>query len=141
MHLQAHQAIHHVNAVFFQLARPLDVALLVEARFQFQQHRDLLAVLRRVDQRIHDRRITANPVQRDFDGQDVGIARRLLQQPDHRLERIERMVQQNVAALDGREDLLFLAVFHQRRRHRRNKRGELQVRPIELGQDPHTHQR
>ncbi len=110
MHLQAQQAVHHVHAVFFQLARPLDVALFVEARFQLQQHRDLLAVFHRLQQGVHDRRVAAHAVERDLDGQHIGIVRRLLQQADDRLERVEGMMQQDVATADGGEDVLFVVL-------------------------------
>ena len=50
------------------------------------------------------------------------------------------MLQQNVAAANRGEDVLVL-VLGQRRRHGRNKRRELQVGPVQLGQVTHPHQR
>ena len=86
MHLEAEQSVHHVDAVFFQLARPADVALFVEAGLQLQQHRNLLAVFSRLQQGVYNRSVTSYPVQRDLDGQHVGILGRLLQHSDDRLE-------------------------------------------------------
>ena len=43
--LQAQEAVDDVDALAFQGAGPLDVALLVEAGLQLDQDRDLLALL------------------------------------------------------------------------------------------------
>ena len=43
-----------MHALTFQRARPFDVALFVEARFELQQHRHLFAVLDRLKQRFDD---------------------------------------------------------------------------------------
>ena len=63
----------------------------------------------RLQQRLDHRRIAAHAVQADLDGQHVGIVRRLAQEIDHRLERIERMVQQDVLAADAARRVLVLA--------------------------------
>ena len=127
-------------AVFFQLACPLDVALFVEARFQLQQHRDLLAVFHCFQQGIDHRCVVTDAIERDFDSQHIWIVRCLLQQPHYRLKGIEGMLQQDIAAADGGEDVL-LIVLHERRRLGRNEGRKLQVGPIDLGERAHPHQR
>src|SRR6266851_1866923 len=49
--LQAHDAVHDVHACLLECARPSDVVLLVHPRLEFDQRRDLLAVLRRAGER------------------------------------------------------------------------------------------
>ena len=71
--LQAHRAVEDVDAGALQLARPDDVVLLVEARLELDGHRDLLAVLGRGDERLHDLRVRAGAVQRHLDRQDRGV--------------------------------------------------------------------
>jgi hypothetical protein len=71
--LEADQAVDDVRTGPLQLAGPDDVGFLVEAGLDLDQHDDLLAALRRADQRLDDRRIARRPVQGHLDGQDVGI--------------------------------------------------------------------
>ena len=53
--LEAEHAVHDVRAGLLQLVRELDVRLLVEARPQLDDDRDVLAGLRGLDQRADDR--------------------------------------------------------------------------------------
>ena len=53
--LQAQQAVDDVYAFALQRSRPLDVALLVEARLELDQRGDLLAVFDRFQQGLHHR--------------------------------------------------------------------------------------
>ena len=71
-------------------------------------------------QAFDDRRADARPIQRLLDREDVGIVGRLLNQRDDRIVRLVRVVQQDVALLQDREqiDLLRFAK-HLRRLHRR----------------------
>ena len=48
--LQPDEAVHHVDARFFQHPRPFDVGLLVEARLELHERDDLLALARRADE-------------------------------------------------------------------------------------------
>ena len=73
MGLVADQAIDHVDAGLLQGARPEDVRLLVHARLQFHQRRDLLAVLGRALQRAHDGRVLPGAVEGDLQGQHRGV--------------------------------------------------------------------
>ncbi len=48
-------AVGNVDAGTLQRARPADVAFFVETRLQFDEHRDLLLVVPRLEQRVNDR--------------------------------------------------------------------------------------
>ena len=67
--LQADEAEDDVDAGLFQLARPEDVAFLVEAGLQLDDGGHLLAVVGRPLQGADDRRIAAGAVERLLDGQ------------------------------------------------------------------------
>ena len=71
--LESRQPVGDVHAGIFQRARPGDVVALVAARLELDEHRDLLAALRGVDQRAHDRGVAGCPVQRELDREDVGV--------------------------------------------------------------------
>src|SRR5712692_9639558 len=61
--LEAREAVDHVGSDLLERAGPADVRLLVEARLQLHQNRDLLAVLDGGVQRVRDRRGRAHPVE------------------------------------------------------------------------------
>ena len=105
MGLEAEHAVHDVRAGLLQLGRELDVRLLVEARTQLDDHGDVLAGLRRFDQRADDRRIAAGAVQSLLDREHLRIARGLLDEIDDRAETLERVMQQHVAGAQGREQV------------------------------------
>ena len=90
-------AVDHVRADLFQPLRPVDVRFLVEAREQLQHHRHLLAAARRADQDFHQLGFRAGAVDGHLDRGHARIARRLLEERDDRLERLERVVEQDVA--------------------------------------------
>ena len=106
MHLVPGDAVHDDRALPLQERRPLQVALLVEARLHLHQHRHLLARLRRPAERGHDRRLPRHPVQRHLDRQHVGIVRGLLQQVHDGVERLVGVVQHAVARADHVPDRL-----------------------------------
>ena len=60
--LEAENAVHDVGTGLLELVRELDVRLLVEARAQLDDHRDVLAGLRRFHQCAHDRGVAAGTV-------------------------------------------------------------------------------
>ncbi len=97
---------------------PLDVALFVKAGFKLHEHGDLLAPARCVQQRLHDRRVGPDAIQRLFYGQHIRIARRDLQKLNHRSKRVIGMVHKNILAANGSEDALG---GFKCRRHGRNK--------------------
>ena len=79
-------------------ARPGDVAGLVEAGLELDERGDLLAVLGRAAEGADDGRVAAGAVEGLLDGEDVRIVRRLLDEADHRVEGLVRVVEQHVAA-------------------------------------------
>ena len=84
--LQRDEAEHHLRAGAFEIARPADIGLLVEARLQFDERGHRFAGLRRLDQRAHDRAVVRGAIERLLDRDDIGIARRLLQELHHHIE-------------------------------------------------------
>ena len=104
--LETGETVDDVRADALQVARPMDVVLFVEARFELDQHRDLLAVLGSFDQRVDDRRVAARgAVQRLLDREHVRIDGRLTHELHDRIERLVRVVQEHVAFADHREDI------------------------------------
>ena len=104
--LQADEAVDDVAARLLQLPGPGDVGPLVAARFDLDDHDHLLAELGRVDQRVHDRRVAAGPVQRLLDGQHAGVSRRRLDEPlDAGGERLVRVMHQDVTLAQRGEDV------------------------------------
>ena len=102
--LVADDAVHDVRADFLELRRPVDVGLLVEARHQLDDDGDLLAVARGVDQRLHQHRVGAGAVHGLLDRDHVaGPRAACCMKAHHRRERLERVVQQDVAGADGLE--------------------------------------
>ncbi len=65
--LHAVQAVDHPAAGLLQHPGPADVVLLVKPGPQFHQDHDLLAVLRRVHQRLHDLAVARHAVEGHFD--------------------------------------------------------------------------
>ena len=53
--LQFEEAIDHLHAGAFEVARPANVGFFVEARFQLDQRGDGFALIGSLDQRTHDR--------------------------------------------------------------------------------------
>jgi hypothetical protein len=102
--------------------------------FQLHQRGHLLFFFDGFQQRLHDGRIAARAIQADFDGQHVGIVRGLLQEIDHGLERFVGVMQKNVLVLDQSEQILVRAGLRQRGRKSRNKRGILQIGPVQIVQ-------
>src|SRR5262245_9027503 len=127
--LQPDQAVDDVDAGLLQSLGPLDVRLFIEAGLEFDQHRDLFAVLGGFDQRFDYRRILAHAVERLFDRQHVRVARRLAQEFDHGRDRLVRVMEQDVLMAYDVEDVFPRA---QRRRRGRRERLVFQLRQVEL---------
>jgi hypothetical protein len=70
--LVADDAVDDMGADLFQLGRPADVGFLVEARHQFDDDGDFLAVLRGADQRFHQHRVGAGAVDGHLDRDHCG---------------------------------------------------------------------
>src|SRR5262245_39640327 len=76
MRLESHDSVDDMCASFFQTSRPENVVFFVEARLQFNQHRNLLALLSGLNQRIHNRRIGTDSIESRLYCQDTGVLRR-----------------------------------------------------------------
>ena len=136
--LQADDAVHDLRADRLEPLGPVDVGLLLEARLQLDDRHHFLAAPRRLDQQVHQRRDAAGAVDRLLDRQHVGVVDRLAQEADDRLERLERLVQEQRAAPHAVEHRLRSL---QRRRRRRLERREAQRRRVgEVDQLVHAHQ-
>jgi hypothetical protein len=111
--LQADHAVDDLRPDCLEPLGPIDVGLLVEARLQLDHRHHFLAAVGRVDQQVHQRRDAAGAVDRLLDREHRRIEHRLAQELDHRLERLERLVQEQLALPDAIEHRLLAA---QRRR-------------------------
>ena len=125
MRLQSDDAINDVGAGFLERARPLNIDRFIETRAQFHDRGDLFARVRRFDERFHNRRITARPIQGHLECEHLRIARRGLDQFYDRIETFVGMMEQDVLLAQHFEDIRF---FWQGRIARRLKRTVLQVR-------------
>ena len=104
--LEAEEPVDDMHALVLERARPADVALLVEARLELHQHRHLLPLTARLEERLDDRRVLAHAIQRLLDGEHVRIVRGRPQELDDRRERVEGVVQEDVLPADGGEQVL-----------------------------------
>jgi hypothetical protein len=82
--LVADHAVGDVRTRALERLRPFDVARLVEARAQLDQHRHLLAPLGRLDQRLHHRRTPRRAVEGLLDGEHRRVLRGDLEEALHR---------------------------------------------------------
>ena len=140
MRLQLDEAEHHLRAGAFQVARPADIGLLVEAGLQLDERGDRLARFRRFRQRRHDGRVRRGAVERLLDRHHVRIARGLAQELHHRIEGFVRVVDDDVLLADRREAVA--AVLADALGEAWIVRLELEIRPLqphELRQVPQAH--
>ena len=87
-----------MRARAFEAPRPFDVVLFVEARFEFDDDRDLFLVLGRFEQGARNGRILARrAIERRFDGQHFFVVGGLVKKLHDGIERFVRVVQQDVA--------------------------------------------
>jgi len=85
--LQLHEAEHHLRAGPLEVAGPADIGLLVEARLELDQRGHRFAGLGGLGERLDDRRVPREVrIKRLLDGDDVRVARRLLQELHHHVE-------------------------------------------------------
>ena len=125
--LEADDAVHDVGAGFLQPVGELDVRFFVEARAQFDDHRDVLARLRGRDQRIDDRRFVAGAVQRLLDGEHARVGGCAAQEIEHRPEAVERVMQQHVLLADHGQQV---GRSRDAARQARREDRVLQIRPL-----------
>ena len=113
VHLVAHHAIDHMDAGFLEAPGPGDVVGLVESRLQLHHHGDLLAVLHRVHQSTHDAAIAAGAVKGLLDRQHARISGGLLEEVQHTVETLVRVVQQKIPFPETLKDIHpFAQGFH-----------------------------
>jgi hypothetical protein len=126
MRLQPDDAVHHLRAHRFQALGPVDVGLLVEPGLQLHDDHHFLAAAHGFDQQVHQHGVGAGAVDGLLDREHVGVVHGLAQELHHRLETLERMVQQHVAAAQPLQDAL--AARQSAQRPRRLVRREAQPR-------------
>src|SRR5581483_7756203 len=78
---------------------------LIETRLDLNIDGHFLAALRGLFQRLNDRRLAARPVERVTDVRDVRIGGGRLQEANDHVERVVRMMQQNIARADRLENV------------------------------------
>ena len=147
VHLDVDQPVDDVDAGRLQPGRPGDVVLLVEAGLQLDQHGHLLALFGGLDEQVDQRRVGADAVERDLDGDDVRVGDRRLQERLHRGERVERVVDQEVLVGDLLEDHVGVLGPPQRARMERRilerrpvqRVDALKVAQLHAGAGPHDH--
>ena len=88
-------------------------------RLQFDDRRDLLAIVCRPLQRADHRRVTARAVESQLDGQDTLIVGRRLDELHHVTERFIRMVKKRVPGANGRPQGARLDQLRNLLRHKR----------------------
>ena len=101
------EAVHDVDAGFFEHAGPFDVRLLVEARFELDERDDLLALARGADERADDGAVgPGGSVDRLLDREHARVLRGLLDERlDRRGERVVRVMHEHVALLEDAEHI------------------------------------
>ena len=76
----------------FELARPLYVLGLVEARFDFDEHSDLFALAGGFDQRFNDWRVAGCAIESLLDRKYLRVSRCLIEEVDEGLEALVGVV-------------------------------------------------
>ena len=137
--LQLDEAEHDLHAGAFKVARPADIGLLVEARLEFDQRGDGFAGFGGLGQRPDDRGVGRGAVERLLDRDDVGIARRLLQEIHHHVERFIRVVDDEILLPDRREAIA--AMIADAVGIARRIGHEFEIGPVEAGDLPHLVER
>ena len=97
-----------MGADFLEAVGERDVGLLVEARHQFEHHGHFLALLCGAGEVFHQHRVGAGAIHSHLDRQHLRVVRGRAQHLDHRAEALEGVMEQDVAAADGSEDLAAL---------------------------------
>ncbi len=103
MGLPVDEAIDDLDARAFERRGPEQILLLVEARLQFDHCGDRLARFGSGDQRVDDRGLFARAVQRLLDRDDVGVGGGLFEEGEHHVERLVRVMDDDVLRLDRGE--------------------------------------
>ena len=105
MYFQARDAIDHMRARRLKRLSPPQVVLLVKARLELNKHHHLLALFRRIDQRLDDRRTLPYSIERHADRYRLFVVCRLLDKAHDRLEAIEGVIEQDILLFDRLVDI------------------------------------
>ena len=103
MCLQLQKAVDDLYAGPLEIARPADVRLLVETRFQLDQRCHRLACFGRGRELAHNWAVLTCAIKRLLDRYDRGIARRLPHELNNDIEAFVRMVDNDVFLPDRRK--------------------------------------
>ena len=136
---QLNEAIDDLHAGAFEIARPTDIGLLVEARLELDDRGDRLAGFGGLRERLDDRGIGRGAVERLLDGDDVRIARRLLQEIHHHVEGFVRVVDDEILLPDRGEAIA--AMVADALGIARRIRHEFEIRPVEARELRHLVER
>ena len=103
MGFELDEAEHHLHAGAFEVARPANVRLFVEARLELDERRDRLAGFGSLRQRLDDRAIGRRAIERLLDRDDIRIARSLIEELHHHIEGFVRVMDNQIFLPDRRE--------------------------------------
>ncbi len=100
MGLEFDEAKDHLHARAFEVSRPDDIRSLVETGLQFDQGGNGFASLRCLDESADDRAVLRGTVERLFDRDHIRIGGGLPDELHHDVERLIRMVDDDVLRTD-----------------------------------------
>ena len=104
--LVSNNAVSDMDARIFQFARPQNIARLIKARPQLNQHRHLLTALSGADETGNEWAVTRGAIQALLDANNLRIGSRVLNEFLHRaFERFVGVMQQNVAGANRCKDI------------------------------------
>ena len=101
--LQVHEAVHHLGAGAFEVPCPANIGFLVESRLEFDDRGDRLAGLRRLDQRLDNRRTFTRAIKRLLDRDHGPVLCGLVQELHDDIEALVRVMDDDVLGPDGVE--------------------------------------
>ena len=94
MRFQPNQPINDMHARVFQRTRPLNVALLIKPRLEFNENGHLFAVFAGAHESVDDRGVRANTVKGLLDGQHGRVRGGRVHKIHHMAKRIIRVVEE-----------------------------------------------
>jgi len=124
MRLEPHQAMEHLHARIFEIARPADIRIFIEACLELYDRSDFLLFCRG-NQSRHDQRMLVGTVERLLDRKHPRVLRGRLNKRHHRVVGIKGMVQQDIVAPQFLEQILR---FGRESQLTRRKEPELELR-------------
>ena len=110
--LEPDKAVDDMRACFFKAAGHQDVIRFIEARLDFHEYSDLLAVLCCFFKRLYDRRGGSHAVQGLLDGKDIGVSRcRSDEINDRVFKGFIRQMHEEIFLTDHLENILSTILF------------------------------